>query len=120
MLAIAIAFGVAGARFASERPTHSRPLIAPVSTPALALAQAALAERARAHDGAGMPILLTYAQAKAAGYAVPELDPDLPICPPRLGPGFSTSVVDDAAVDASGPTICQLDVREASIRIGGP
>jgi hypothetical protein len=122
---LAIFLWASGAGANSESPSVAAPrTIVDMSAPSTALVRASAASRilARAKIGSGtsMPILLTYAQAKAAGYPVPELDPDLPICPPGLGPGFSTSVVDDGAVDPNGPTICQLDIREATIRIGGP
>lgn len=122
---LATVFSASGASVNLESPKAAAPttIIHP-DAPSVALAQAALARRFAARPNAGpgneTPILLTYSEAKAAGYPVPELDPDLPICPPGLGPGFPTSVVDDAAVDPSGPTTCQLDIREAGIRIGGP
>lgn len=122
---LATVFWASGASVNLESPTAAAPTtIIHANAPSFALARAALARRFRARSnvglGKGTPNLLTYSQAKAAGYPVPELDPNLPICPPGLGPGYSTSVVDDAAFDPNGPTICQLDIREAVIRIGGP
>lgn len=121
----ATVFWGSGASVNLASPTAAAPkTIFRASAPSVALVRAAVARRFPARRnvglGNGMPILLTYSQAKAAGYPVPELDPDLPICPPGLGPGFSTSVIDDAAVDPNAAAICQLDFREAGIRIGSP
>jgi hypothetical protein len=125
MFILATVFYASGASVNLESSTDAAPTtIIHAAAPSVVLVRAAVARRFPARPSVGpgnrMPILLTYSQAKAAGYPVPELDPDLPICPPGLGPGFSTSVIDDAAGDPNGPTICQLDLRKAVITIGGP
>lgn len=74
-------------------------------------------------DGAGVAaddVLLPYDEALARGLPVPELDPNLPICPDVVADGFATPEEMEAAVDDDAKAGCQADPREGVIRFGKP